>query len=151
MLIESFTSLKRIPTLPDGGSSVIYFIEPAWVLALQQQVVGEVVHSVLSKGRTQIGCADETCGETISVADNLLTQFFLGVLVIHFLVEHIEMEGKHVGCLSLEGEMMTYHIAFAELLTDGSCKGIVLVGFFFLTQDDADTSHEVGYIGIIAY
>ena len=53
--------IQRIPAFPDGGGSVLDFIQPGGAVLLQQQLVGQIPVSMVSQRKQQIGRPREAC------------------------------------------------------------------------------------------
>ena len=45
VLVEPAFLGVGVPTFPNSRGSLVYAVQPRWVLALQQQVVGQVIHA----------------------------------------------------------------------------------------------------------
>ena len=71
---HAFVHGIRVPTLPDGGCAVIDGVEPRWVLVLEEEFVGDVLHTVLGEGLHEDGCAEETCLQTVIVFLEVLAE-----------------------------------------------------------------------------
>ena len=63
-----------VPTLPNGGRPIIDGVEPARVLALEKQLIGNIDHTVLGEGRHQDGGAQEAGLQAVAVVGKVLTQ-----------------------------------------------------------------------------
>ena len=63
-----------VPTLPDRRRALIDGIEPARVLVLEQERVGDVGHAVLGESVHQDRRAEEACLQTVAVVGNVLLE-----------------------------------------------------------------------------
>ena len=63
-----------VPTLPDGCCAVIDRVEPARILALEEQITRNILHTVLGECRHQDRCTEETCLQAVVVLLEVLAQ-----------------------------------------------------------------------------
>ena len=57
---HSFVYHIAVPPFPDGGGSIVHRVQPAWVLTLEEEFIGNVFHAILREGGHENGCAQES-------------------------------------------------------------------------------------------
>ena len=82
-----------VPSLPDGGGSVVDTVEPAGVLALVQESVGNVAHAVLGEGGHEDGGAQEARLQAVAMLLEVLSQARLHALP-GLPLHQVVLEGK---------------------------------------------------------
>ena len=88
-----------VPSLPDGGSSVVDRIEPAGVLALEEHLVGQVRQAVFGQCGHEDGGAEEAGLQTVAVVGKVLTEagnhVFAGLSLYQAVLQGEERRGLH--------------------------------------------------------
>ena len=70
-----------VPALPDGGGSVIDGVEPRGILALIEECVGYVAHSILGESGHEDGCTQESCLQAVAMVLEVLAQASYHILL----------------------------------------------------------------------
>ena len=88
-----------VPTLPNGGSTVVYRVQPTGILALEKQFVGYAGHAVIGQGGHQDGGAEETGLQAVAVLFEILSQpsrqIFVGLSLHQVVLQGKEGRGLH--------------------------------------------------------
>ena len=71
---HSFVYHIAVPPFPDGGGSIVHRIQPAWVLTLKEEFIGNVFHAILREGGHENGCAQESGLQAKIVLCEVFTQ-----------------------------------------------------------------------------
>ena len=114
-----------VPALPDSGGAVVHGIEPAGVLALEEEVPCDIHHAVLGKCLHKDGCAEETRLQAALVLREVGAEPGAHILLgfpFHQPVLQGEEGGSLHGIQNLEFERA---VSVQELLLD-ICLGICL-------------------------
>ena len=106
-----------VPAFPDGGCSVVDGVEPAGVLALEEQGVGHVGHAVVCQRGHQDGGAEEARLKAVAVLSEVLAQA-LNHPVLGIAVEELVVQGEEGGCLhGVEDRRLKGAVGIEEVLS----------------------------------
>ena len=74
VLVEAVSEGVAVPALPYRCRPLVDAVEPRRVLTLQEQAVGQVVHSIERQRLHQNACADKPGGQSVAVLLDVLTK-----------------------------------------------------------------------------
>ena len=119
-----------VPAFPDGGGTVVHRIEPAGVLALEEQLVGDVHHTVVGERSHEDGRAQEARLQAVVVVGKVLAQTlddcFLGCALHQMVLQGEEGRGLHgVEDVGLEGSVLVEE-GFLQIGSGSSLHGLIL-------------------------
>ena len=95
---ESAVLHIAVPAFPDGCRTVVDGVEPAGVLALEEQFVGDVGHAVIRQRLHQDRGAEESRLQTVAVVGEVLSES-ANHLVASLTLHEVVLQGEEGRCL----------------------------------------------------
>ena len=87
-----------VPTLPDRGGAVVDGIDPAGVLALEEEFVSDIRHSVVRQGTHKDGSSEESGLEAVAMLGEIVAQACHHALLCRSLHQFV-LKGEQGGSL----------------------------------------------------
>ena len=78
VFVESAVLGVGVPAFPYRRGSLVYAVQPRWVLALQQEALGQVVHTFCAECLVQDTRAEESGAQLVTVVCDFFAQHFAG-------------------------------------------------------------------------
>jgi len=93
----------RVPALPDRGRAHLDLIQPAREFVVEQQLVGQIVHTIFRQNPADERCTDKPGLEIVVVLCQFAAQgrCYAGA---ERLWNEVEMQRNHIGCLGVYRE-----------------------------------------------
>ena len=95
---HAFLYHVTVPTFPNRSGTIVDGVEPAWVLTLEKQFVGDVNHAVVCEGWHQDARAEKTGLQTVTMFGKVLAEAS-NETVLGFALHKLVLQNKECRCL----------------------------------------------------
>ena len=139
-----------VPTLPDGGSTLVDGIAPAGVGRVLDDAVGKVTTPHVGEGRQQDGNPQKSGGKVIVIFFDSGNKMLFSLLSLG-IGKQVERERHAVGCLQVTLDFaIRFDKGLLEVGTDILKVVIILGGIIQLAQSRRHLRHQAGGISVVS-